>query len=95
MKKSLESLQLDYVDLYLVHSPIGLQDTGDVWPRGPDGKLLLDKSTNIVEVWQVIKCEKILWKIGARLRYSNQDKNAILKIFIPSLFLRTFYQAWK
>ena len=54
LKQSLDCLQVDYVDLYLIHGPAGLQDVGgDLHPRGPDGKLLLDKSTDLVGVWRV------------------------------------------
>jgi len=54
LKKSLEALKLDYVDLYLVHCPIGFQHTGndeDVFPV-KDGKVLIDPTTNLEAVWQ-------------------------------------------
>ncbi|OXA56666.1 aldose reductase-related protein 2 [Folsomia candida] len=59
LKKSLEALQLDYVDLYLIHSPLGLQyvsDT-DTWPTNKDGETLLDMKTDLVATWKAMEKE--------------------------------------
>lgn len=55
IRKSLEALQLDYLDLYLVHAPVGLigQHDKDVFPRNPDGSIALDMTTDLVKVWEV------------------------------------------
>jgi aldehyde reductase len=56
LNKSLTALQLSYVDLYLVHCPIGLQyvsDT-DLFPR-KDGQLLLDNTTDLVGIWKAME----------------------------------------
>lgn len=54
LELSLKNLQLDYVDLYLVHTCIGFQNVGDndVFPRGPDGNHLLDITTDLVAIWK-------------------------------------------
>ena len=51
---SMEALQLDYVDNYLMHHPVGFQyvDDNDLHPVGPDGKYLIDMSTDILVVWK-------------------------------------------
>jgi alcohol dehydrogenase (NADP+) len=58
LKKSLEALQLDYVDLYLIHSPLGLQYISDdeLFPM-KDGKLLYDMSTDLVAIWKAMERE--------------------------------------
>lgn len=58
MKKSLSDLQLDYVDIYLVHAPFGLQEENETFKKNPQGGFVLDLKTNIIEVWKVcILCE--------------------------------------
>jgi diketogulonate reductase-like aldo/keto reductase len=53
LKASLKRLQIDYIDLYLTHWPLGLTYTteDDLIPM-KDGKILYDKATNIEAVWK-------------------------------------------
>ena len=56
IKKSLAALQLDYLDLYLVHHPIGLMGNGndlDAFPLKPDGTFDVDMTTDLIEIWKV------------------------------------------
>ena len=55
IKLSLQALRLDYLDLYLIHAPFGLigANDKDVFPRNPDGSVVLDMSTDLVGVWKV------------------------------------------
>nr|CAD7413635.1 unnamed protein product [Timema poppensis] len=47
LKRSLEALQLSYVDLYLIHGAIGLQERGDeIRPLDEKGNPLLDMKTD-------------------------------------------------
>lgn len=57
LKKSLEALRLDYVDLYLIHAPVGLtgQHDLDIFPRNADGTAVLDMLTDLVDLWKVKK----------------------------------------
>ncbi|XP_014289693.1 1,5-anhydro-D-fructose reductase [Halyomorpha halys] len=53
IKKSLDDLQLDYVDLYEVSSPAGFVRKGDTFvPLDDDGEVLLDLKTDIVKTWK-------------------------------------------
>lgn len=42
-RQSLNNLQLDYIDLYLIHFPFGYAYKNDheQWPRNPDGSRAL------------------------------------------------------
>lgn len=51
LNKSLNDLQLDYLDLYLVHFPVGLKKMGDeLFPR-KDGKMVTS-DIDYVDVWR-------------------------------------------
>ena len=56
LEKQLKSLQLDYVDLYLVHMPMGLKYQNDttLWPV-ENGKMALDMTTNLEEIWKALE----------------------------------------
>ncbi|XP_076814700.1 aldo-keto reductase family 1 member B1-like [Clavelina lepadiformis] len=51
--KSLKKLNLDYLDLYLMHSPCGEKyiSDEDKFPKGPDGSPLYD-DTDYVQTWK-------------------------------------------
>lgn len=55
IKLSLQKLQLDYVDLYLIHAPVGMKyiDDNTLLPFNADGSLALDMSTDILGIWKV------------------------------------------
>lgn len=57
IRKSLTALRLDHLDLYLVHAPVGLIGSNDldVFPRNPDGTVVLDMSTDLVKVWKAME----------------------------------------
>lgn len=61
LKLSLENLKLDYVDLYLIHFPVGFRgdDCRDLFPRDENGKLLLDFDSNMLNLWKVRKAKAI------------------------------------
>ncbi len=55
LKKSLSALRLDYVDLYLIHGPVGLisQNDTDVFPTNANGFAQLDLLTDLIQLWKV------------------------------------------
>ena len=57
---SLTALQVEYVDLYLIHFPVGFQDKGDgnLVPKDETGALLVDLSTDHISLWKVSKYMK-------------------------------------
>ncbi|XP_049770528.1 aldo-keto reductase family 1 member B1-like [Schistocerca cancellata] len=64
LKKSLEALQLEYVDLYLIHHPVGHLDVdGSVFPRDQDGKLLIDMNTDHISLWKKCCTKKNVWQL--------------------------------
>ncbi|KAM9481074.1 aldo-keto reductase family 1 member B7-like [Clarias gariepinus] len=62
LNKSLSDLQLDYLDLYLVHFPVALQKVNEeIFPM-KDGKLLLS-DIDYVDVWKGMEALKLSGKV--------------------------------
>lgn len=54
LKRSLSNLQLDYVDLYLVHAPFAFKDVeGNLHPITAEGLIDIDPTTDHVAIWKV------------------------------------------
>lgn len=93
---SLKKLQLDYIDLYLCHMPLGLKfvDEDNFLPMGENGEILYDKSTDIVAVWREI--EKLAESGRAKaIGLSNYNEKQVEKIVksarIPPANLQVFF----
>ncbi|XP_026315073.1 alcohol dehydrogenase [NADP(+)]-like [Hyposmocoma kahamanoa] len=51
---SLRDLGLDYVDMYLIHTPFAFEHVpGDLHPKNPDGSMKIDHTTDLLGVWKV------------------------------------------
>lgn len=51
---SMRDLDLDYLDLYLMHTPFAFEHVpGDLHPMNPDGTIRADLTTDLVGVWKV------------------------------------------
>lgn len=56
IKKSLTDLNMEYVDLYLIHWPVGMKYNGDnLFPLDSSGNMILDMETDLIALWKV-KC---------------------------------------
>src|SRR4051812_209998 len=48
---SLKRLQLDFVDLYLIHTPFAFQPGDEQDPRNPDGTVIYDTGVTLLDTW--------------------------------------------
>jgi alcohol dehydrogenase (NADP+) len=49
---SLARLGLDYLDLYLIHTPFAFQPGDDLDPRDEHGNILYDKGVTLIDTWR-------------------------------------------
>ncbi|KAM5172352.1 aldo-keto reductase family 1 member C15-like [Mantella aurantiaca] len=54
IEKSLQNLQLDYMDLFLIHNPMELKPGDDPYPMDENGKVIYH-NTDIRDTWKVME----------------------------------------
>jgi diketogulonate reductase-like aldo/keto reductase len=52
---SLGKLQLDYLDLYLIHTPFAFQPGDEQDPRDASGAVIYDKSVTLLDTWRALE----------------------------------------
>jgi diketogulonate reductase-like aldo/keto reductase len=52
---SLKKLQLDFVDLYLIHTPFAFQPGDDQDPRDATGKVIYDQGVTLLDTWTAME----------------------------------------
>src|ERR1700722_14077962 len=52
---SLKRLQLDYVDLYLIHTPFAFQPGDEQDPRDVNGHVIYDKGVTLLDTWRALE----------------------------------------
>ncbi len=54
-RASLDRLRLDYLDLYLIHTPFAFQPGDDQDPRDRDGNVLYDSGVTLLDTWRALE----------------------------------------
>ncbi len=52
---SLKKLQLDYVDLYLIHTPFAFEPGDNQDPRDANGNVLYDSGVTLLDTWEALE----------------------------------------
>ncbi|CAG9766051.1 unnamed protein product [Ceutorhynchus assimilis] len=80
LKRSLELLQMDYVDLYLVHTPFAFKDIeGQLHPFTADGRIDMDVNTDHIAIWKAME-EQVDKGLTKSIGISNFNKSQISRI---------------
>jgi len=61
LKKSLAALNVEYVDLFLIHCPVGFKrlDDDNLRPVDSEGNLCLDNETDLEDLWKGMEAEVV------------------------------------
>ncbi|MGF6571987.1 alcohol dehydrogenase (NADP+) [Paraburkholderia sp. GAS333] len=62
---SLERFGLDYLDLYLIHTPFAFQPGDEQDPRDENGQVIYDEGVTLLETWQAMESLVDNGKCGA------------------------------
>jgi diketogulonate reductase-like aldo/keto reductase len=54
-ESSLRKLQLDYLDLYLIHTPFAFQPGDDQEPRDANGNVIYDEDVTLLDTWTAME----------------------------------------
>src|SRR5271167_3669781 len=55
LEASLRKLQLDFVDLYLIHTPFAFQPGDEQDPRDANGNVIYDKGVTLLDTWRAME----------------------------------------
>jgi len=77
---SLERLQLDYLDLYLVHTPYAFQPGDEQDPRDQNGNVIYDNGVTLLDTWRAMESLVDRGKCRA-IGLSDINLNELLPIY--------------
>jgi len=81
LKACLKNLQLDYLDLFLLHTPVGVLNEGDdvLMPTNADGSVKLDMTTDHEAIWKAME-KQVDAGLTRSIGISNFNEKQITKI---------------
>lgn len=80
LRASLNDLQLDYVDLYLIHTPFGLPPmSGADFQRQANGDLVLDTGTDHVAIWRRME-DMVAARLCRSIGVSNFNRQQLQRL---------------
>jgi alcohol dehydrogenase (NADP+) len=77
---SLDRLQLDYLDLYLIHTPFAFQPGDDQDPRDQNGNVSYDNGVTLLDTWRAMESLVDLGRCRA-IGLSDISLNELLPIY--------------
>lgn len=79
LRNSLADLQLDYIDLYLIHTPFGVPETDGDFKREADGSVVLDLETDHIATWKKME-HMVELGLAKAIGVSNFNKQQIQRL---------------
>jgi len=83
LKKSLKDLQLDYLDLYLIHTPFTFIEEGDdLHPKDENGEVKMEMTTDHIAVWAEMEKQVVngLTKAIGLSNFNAKQIDRVLKV---------------
>ncbi|GAB0092495.1 Aldo-keto reductase [Sergentomyia squamirostris] len=80
LRKSLKDLQLDYVDLYLIHTPFSVPECEGEFAKDDKGDIILDRETDHVATWKKME-DMVSMGLTRSIGLSNFNERQIERIF--------------
>lgn len=78
IKQSLTDFGLDYIDLYLIHWPVGYKEGGPLFPTTPEGAVILS-DVDYIDTWKAM--EDVLAKgLTKNIGVSNFNSEQITRL---------------
>jgi len=77
---SLDRLRLEYLDLYLIHTPYAFQPGDEQDPRDPNGNVIYDKGVTLLDTWRAMESLMDHGKCRA-IGLSDVSLNELLPIY--------------
>ncbi|XP_045528221.1 1,5-anhydro-D-fructose reductase-like [Pieris brassicae] len=79
-EKSFKALGLQYIDLYLMHTPFTFEHVpGDLHPKNPDGSMKVNLTTDIVSTWKAMQKLKHSGQVR-HLGVSNVNEEQLMRL---------------
>nr|CAD7428577.1 unnamed protein product [Timema monikensis] len=78
LKKTLENLQLEYLDLYLVHWPMAFKEEGENMPRDAAGNIIFSE-VDYVDTWKAME-EAVKQGLTRSIGISNFNSEQITRL---------------
>ncbi|GFG35858.1 hypothetical protein Cfor_07266 [Coptotermes formosanus] len=81
LKKTLSDMQLEYLDLYLIHWPFAFKEGGDLMPKDENDRFILS-DVDYVETWKAMeKCVELgLTKSIGVSNFNSEQIQQLLKV---------------
>src|ERR1700722_2461973 len=99
---SLKKLQLDFVDLYLIHTPFAFQPGDDQDPRDANGNVIYDKGVTLLDTWRAMeglvsegKCKAIGISDVSLAQVQDIVKNAKIKPAVVHVESHPYLPEWE
>lgn len=79
LRQSLQRLGLDYIDMFLIHWPIGAKRGVELVPKNDKGQLILDEESDFTETWKgMVECKRL--GLARSIGISNFNRRQIKRL---------------
>lgn len=79
LRESLKKLNLDYVDMFLIHWPVAFKSGNELFPKDDKGQIILNDEVDFTDTWQgMIECKRL--GLARSIGISNFNQKQIKRL---------------